>query len=402
VAVGVAVALWVPPKAADAQERPHAVAESSPSPASRLERLRREERGPKPPSASESAARRLEIAAEYVRRGETAQAVEVLGEAAARDPDNGEVLARLTLLHLARGDVEFARTTLDEAAARTDLRLGPPALWNDAAEKFAADHRGEDAIAAWELIESRGAAGPEVSAKLARARRELAATPGQRLRQGDRFTIWADAEIGEDVVVLAEAHLEAESARLHDFFGGPPLPAPQIVILYSGRRFFSLVSVPEWVSGVFDGKIRVSLEAPRGFTPEVSAVLSHELAHAWIRFLSNDRAPAWLHEGLAQWLEGRRLPRRDLKAAFASSATPSLEQVEIRLTHRGDFAVSRTSYLEALGLVEYLASARGEGALVCLVRDLGEGAELKTALGRETGLTASELVSRWKAWVDGK
>src|SRR5215471_11598064 len=144
VAVAAALLVWTP--AAGAQDRPRAPE----SPASRLERLRREERGPRPPSASESAARRLEIAAEYARRGETAQAVEVLGEAAARDPDNGEVLARLTLLHLARGDVEFARTTLDEAAAHTELRLGPPELWNEVAEKFAAEHRVEDAIAAWE------------------------------------------------------------------------------------------------------------------------------------------------------------------------------------------------------------------------------------------------------------
>jgi tetratricopeptide (TPR) repeat protein len=372
------------------------------SPASRLERLRRDERGSHPPSPAESVSRRLEIAAQYAARGEAGRAAELLREAAAREPDSGEVLARLTLLHLQQGDFEFARATLDEASERSELRLGPAALWNEAAEKFAAAHRVDDAIAAWELVERYGAADPATSARLARARREAAATPGQRLRQGDRFTIYGDAAIGEDVLARVESHLDAEYARQRDLFGGPPLPTPQVVILYSGRKFFSLVSVPDWVSGVFDGKIRVSLEAGSGFTPEVASVLSHELAHAWIRFLSNDRAPGWLHEGFAQWCEGRRLPRRDLKAAFASRPALALGELEANLARRSDFAVARTNYFQALGLVEYLAAARGEGALVCVLRDLGEGASVSEALARETGLSPAELVAKWRAWIDGR
>jgi hypothetical protein len=131
-------------------------------------------------------------------------------------------------------------------------------------------------------------------------------------------------------------------------------------------------------------------------------VLSHELAHAWIRFLSNDRAPGWLHEGLAQWCEGRRLPRRDLKAMFASRPTLPLGELEANLAKRSDFAVARANYIEALGVVEYVAAARGEGALICVLRDLGEGVELPEALTRETGLTPAELVAKWRTWIEGR
>lgn len=344
----------------------------------------------------------MEIAKEYAARGESGRAAELLREAAELDPDDGEILARLTLVHLQAGEIEFAREAVDEAAARSDLRLGPASLWQEAAEKFASVHRIEDSIAAWELVEVHGAAAPEVSARLGRARREAAATPGQKIRQGDRFTVYADATIPEEVVARAEAHLDEEYARQGRFFGGPPLPTPQVVILYSGRRFFSLVSVPDWVSGVFDGKIRVSLEAGTGFTPEVASVLSHELAHAWIRFLTNDQAPGWLHEGLAQWCEGRRLPRRDLKASFASRPALSLERLEGNFARRSDVAAVRANYIQALGIVEFLAAARGEGALVCIVRDLGEGAALPEVLARETGLSPAELVSKWMEWIQGK
>src|SRR5229473_8651174 len=45
--------------------------------------------------------------------------------------------------------------------------------------------------------------------------------------------------------------------------------------------------------------------------------LAHELAHAFVRRASRDRAPAWLHEGLAQWWEGKRLLPAELRAALA-------------------------------------------------------------------------------------
>ena len=38
---------------------------------------------------------------------------------------------------------------------------------------------------------------------------------------------------------------------------------------------------------------------------EQELLLSHELAHAFIRQASGGRAPGWLHEGLAQWAEGQ-------------------------------------------------------------------------------------------------
>jgi hypothetical protein len=224
-------------------------------------------------------------------------------------------------------------------------------------------------------------------------------TPGQRLVQGERFAIYSDAAVPEPVVREIEAHLEREYVRQRDFFAAPDLPAAQVVLLYAGRRFFSLVAVPDWVSGVFDGKIRISVDPGAGFTPEVGSVLSHELAHAWIRFVAKDGAAAWLHEGLAQWCEGRRIPRKDFPGAFSRHRVFSLAEMEGNFALRVDFGAARASYVEALGIVEYLVLSRGDGALVCLVRDLGDGIEPEEALRRETGWTGGELVSRWRAWA---
>jgi hypothetical protein len=177
------------------------------------------------------------------------------------------------------------------------------------------------------------------------------------------------------------------------------LPATQIVLLYARRSYFALVSVPDWVSGVFDGKIRIAMDPDGGFTPALAGVLSHELAHALVRASSRDHAPGWLHEGLAQWWEGKRIARAEFRAIFRGSAPLSLASMEGNLARRGDRAAARNNYIEALGVVEYLMQERGPGAVACVVQDLGDGISIDEALRRETGLSSEELVSRWRAWA---
>jgi hypothetical protein len=38
----------------------------------------------------------------------------------------------------------------------------------------------------------------------------------------------------------------------------------------------------------------------------LSQTLKHELAHSFIHQKTGGRAPVWLHEGVAQYLEGQR------------------------------------------------------------------------------------------------
>jgi hypothetical protein len=41
-------------------------------------------------------------------------------------------------------------------------------------------------------------------------------------------------------------------------------------------------------------------------TPELGRVLKHELTHSFVGQKSHGRAPTWLQEGVAQYMEGRR------------------------------------------------------------------------------------------------
>lgn len=359
-------------------------------------RRRAEKTAPGTPKASAIAAELGEIGAIYLERGETGRAIELLEEAYGWDTDNGLVLARLTLAYVRAEDYPFARFYLELAEERAPR--APPQIYVVLGEVYYSLNRLEDAVLAWEQFERLGGGNPRILARLARAREELSLSSRQKYREVSDFVFYFDAAIPPETVDRVAASLEKNSRELSVFFG-ISLPGPQVVILYEGRAYFALVSIPEWVSGVFDGKIRIAMDPGGGVTPELETVLIHELGHAFLRQASRDRAPGWLHEGLAQWFEGKRILRGEFAGAFARALIHSLSELEGNLARKADRAAARSNYVEALGLVEYLMQERGAGAIACIVRALAEGSTLEEALRRETGFTPAELLTGFRAWA---
>lgn len=365
---------------------------------SQLEAVRRRSQNVRPGTAeARSIAADLgRIGRGYLEQGDSGRAIELLEEAYGFDEDNGLVLALVTLAYVRRADYPFARFYLDLAEQRAPR--APPQAYQILGEVYYSLNRLEDAVLAWEHFRRLGGESPAVLNRLSKVRQELALASGQRNLQTEKFSFFWDPAIPPGTVERVADRL-ATSYREQSAFFGSELSDTQIIILYGGRSYFSLVSVPDWVSGLFDGKIRLSLDPDGGLTDELSAVLSHELAHSFIRHTSADRAPGWLHEGVAQWLEGKRLMRGEIRGEFHGHAPHSLSEMEGNLAKRGDRAAARTNYVQALALVEYLFERHGAGAVACLVRDLGEGRTFAEALRAETGLTPDELFRRWKEWA---
>jgi len=352
-------------------------------------------RPPEPlPRAPEGSAR--EAAREMMRRGRTGEAIELLSEAVSKNPSDGGALSDLIQAYLTNGDLEFAELYLQQAVSTTS-RVNPAAsAYRSIGDAFAARQRLEGAIAAWEFAAHLGDRSPDLAAAIDRARAEMSLRGVERVRVSDRFVIHTDVAIPEDVAARIEEHLTRELDRLSVTFPSSERLAGHIAIVYEGRAYFSLVSIPTWVSGVFDGKIRVSVEAPARWSPELAAVLSHELTHAYVRAVSHGRAPAWLHEGLAQWFQGERIPLAEMKSWFAGRRVRGMEELETIMSSRPDRLTSRDLYAEALGLVEHWIDEHGPWTMACVLSDLGGGATVEEALTRETGRSPAELVARWK------
>ena len=332
----------------------------------------------------------------YLAEGDAGRATELLSEAYALDEENGLVLAELTLCYLRAEDFDAARFYLRRAEER--VAHAPPEIYGILGDAYFGLHRLDDAIVAWEDFVRFGGSDPALLARLARARDELAVSRGQRSLTLEHFTLYADPAVDEGVVQAAGADLEAAYAGQSELLGAG-LAGRQVVVLYGGRAYFSLISVPEWSSGLFDGKIRISVEPGIEASGALAGVLRHELAHALLRQSAGDRLPGWFHEGLAQWCEGRRIPVPEIRETVGPRAAASAQDLNRALSGRRPRAAARASYAQALSLVEYLVAARGLGTIACLVETTARGGSFGDALVSETGLSEKELFAGWREWA---
>ncbi len=337
-----------------------------------------------------------DMGATLLAEGAIGPAIELLGEAHVLDEQNGLVLGQLTLAFVRAEDFAAARFYLSRAGARA--REAPPDLYRSLGDACYEAHRLEDAAAAWSEAARLSGQDPAMLARLAKVRDELAVSRGQRSLATDHFVLFADPAVPQAVLSRAGVELEVSYGALAESLANS-LEQPQIVVIYAGRSYFSLVSVPDWGSGVYDGKIRVAV-APGGEDDLASSrILAHELGHAMLRHASGDRAPAWLHEGFAQWSEGRRMPHRDLAAALGGAPQGSVAELEASLRGTLDRRTARAAYAQALSLVEHLVRLRGEGALTCIVARLKEGSAMEEALRAEAGMGEAEILESWRDWA---
>jgi len=170
---------------------------------------------------------------------------------------------------------------------------------------------------------------------------------------------------------------------------------PVTVVLYETRQFHDVTRVHGWVTGVYDGKIRLPLGAGLPSGPDLDRLVIHEYAHAAIHELSRGRAPRWLQEGLAQHLEGAHAD-----PLLRGPAGLTLAGLEI-LIGDPDPARARAGYDIALWLTEDLLSRGGITTIRAVLTRLGNGDSVATAMAQVYGIRLAELESQWRNLLGG-
>jgi len=127
-----------------------------------------------------------------------------------------------------------------------------------------------------------------------------------------RYSGAAEPALARDVLRTLERHFSAIESELNFT---PPEPIG--VILYTQDAFSDITRAPAWVGALNDGRIRVPVQGLASVDSELSRVLKHELTHSFVTQKTRSacmglaascaiRAPTWIQEGLAQWMEGQR------------------------------------------------------------------------------------------------
>ena len=310
-------------------------------------------------------------------RGNLIKASDYMKEAVGLEPGSSLILEHYATLLLATGRggdaLPFAEQAVQVTPKSADTQniLGYALYQND---------RTKSAIAAWKRsLELRPS--EKTQAMVERAERELAAEEGYGEQESNHFTMryegtQAPAQLRRAILDVLEQHYADLAAQ----FGDAP-KQNVVVILYPEQTFFDVTNAPAWSTAVNDGKMRIPLRGLQTVTSELSRVLRHELAHSFINAISRGRCPLWLHEGVAQLMEGKTTASHGvaLARAFNSGHFIPLNGLEGSFMNFSD-AEAVLAYDEALAVVEYINERYGLSDLVRMLQRIGEGASTEAAL----------------------
>ncbi|MEQ1473364.1 MAG: hypothetical protein ABLQ96_06070, partial [Candidatus Acidiferrum sp.] len=220
----------------------------------------------------------------------------------------------------------------------------------------------------------------EVQAALEKAQRDKQEEESYKENESRHFTLRysgaAEPALARDVLRTLELHYSAIESELN--FTPPDSIG---VVLYTQQAFSDITRAPGWVGALNDGRLRVPVQGLTGVNQELSRVLKHELTHSFVQQKTHGRAPTWMQEGLAQWMEGKRSgdSATVLLQIYGNGHAVSLGNLEGSwMNFPGDAAAY--AYAWALANIEYIVQADGMSDVQRILDRIGSGSATEAAL----------------------
>jgi tetratricopeptide (TPR) repeat protein len=224
----------------------------------------------------------------------------------------------------------------------------------------------------------------EVQAALDKALRDKKEEENYKENESSHFTLRyngaAEPALARDVLRTLEMHYSAIESELNY---SPPESIG--VILYTQQAFADITQAPGWVGALNDGRIRVPVQGLTGVDSELSRVLKHELTHSFVGQKTHGRAPTWIQEGLAQWMEGKRSGENAaaLSQIYDQGHAVPLSRLEGSFMGLGGDAAGY-AYAWSLANVEYIVQTGGMGDIERILDRIGEGMSTEAAVREVT------------------
>lgn len=360
-----------------------------------LNRLRENlKSSPADPHAKSELARALNsLAALQAAQGNLSAARTSLEEALTLDKKDLATLSNLAIVNYRAGNYRASEDLLLACLQRDKRDQGIHFLLGEA---YYAQEKVAQAINQWTEALQLGA-NPEISARLDKARKESGVHSELGVLQSAHFILRydrtvSDYQLGQQILTTLEGLYRQLSVDLTT-----QAPVTVAVILYPDQAYFDITRAPSWSGALFDGKIRIPTMGLSSVTPELSAVLVHELTHAFIRSLPGRGCPSWFNEGVAQfqegksasnhhkWLEalnkeGRLTPLAGLKGSFVGLPAGS----------------ASLAYIEGLAAVEFLVASAGKGSIRKILDLMGQNYNFESAFQNATYKSVEQFDSEWQ------
>jgi tetratricopeptide (TPR) repeat protein len=327
--------------------------------------------------ANEVAALALHSAAQFeLSRGDMAHALTDEQRALTYAPQDPVILMNVAYLHLKRSEFKVSLDYLERARS---VAPDNPDVAKLAGWAYYGMNKLDQAVAEWRRAMALQP-DAEVQTALAKALRDKQEEDSYRENESSHFTLRysgaAEPALAREILRGLEAHFSAIESELN--FTPPDSIG---VILYTEQAFADITRAPGWVGALNDGRIRVPVQGLTTITPELSRVLKHELTHSFIQQKTHSRAPTWLQEGLAQWMEGKRSGENAsaLIQIYDQKQGYGLGQLEGSwMSMPTD--VATYAYAWALANIEYIVEADGMGDIDRILTMIADGSSTEVAV----------------------
>jgi tetratricopeptide (TPR) repeat protein len=240
-------------------------------------------------------------------------------------------------------------------------------------------NRTDQAVAEWKKSLALKPDG-ETQAALDKALRDKQEEENYKENESPHFQLKyngaAQPVLAREVLRVLETHYAAIESELNY------TPPESIgVVLYTQEGFADITRAPGWVGALNDGRIRVPVQGLTGVDSELSRVLKHELTHSFIQQKTRGRAPTWIQEGVAQWMEGKRSDENAavLVQIYDSGQAAPLGRMEGSwMGLPGD--VARYAYAWSLANIEYIVESDGMSDVQRILDRIAAGSSTEEAL----------------------
>jgi tetratricopeptide (TPR) repeat protein len=175
---------------------------------------------------------------------------------------------------------------------------------------------------------------------------------------------------------------------------------PIVVLVYSEEAFQQVRQGPDWIGGVYDGKIRIPFPRSAAAQESLKSTLVHEYTHAIIHDITRDQCPVWLNEGIAEFEEARtRKPNLQLlQSAVSKGQLIPLASLDHAFQSR-DANVAGLAYQQSYSLIAYLDQKYRFFRVRRVLDNLAQGLPIEEALQAELRLSTSQLEQQWQRWL---
>jgi predicted negative regulator of RcsB-dependent stress response len=328
-------------------------------------------------------------------KGDTTAAVEQYRQGLSFAPDNMGLLLNLAVLYLRQSQFAAALDPLEHAR-----RVDPDSA--DVAKLTGWAYYGANkmdlAVAEWKRAEKIHP-DPDIEHALAKAERDKNEEESYREGETEHFVLKYSGSATPDLARGILRVLEDDFNDIESQLDFTP-PEPIGVILYTDQTFADITRAPSWAGAINDGRIRIPVQGLTAVTPELARVLKHELTHSFVGQKTHSRAPTWLQEGVAQYMEGRRsvTSAGALAAAAGEGNIPSLASLEGSWLGLSQYQAS-FAYAWSLAAVESIVQSGGMSDVSRLLDEIASAPNTEEAMRAVLRSDYNDLQQQTLAYV---